>query len=169
MTIFAEFVFTKSFEMEREKCGRKGGQPHRCARQKAIVRPCGSREPTALHLSLDRLSLAGHVLVVSPYTSSRVVGCACTYAARYVSARRYAHRPLRLAMPKRPTGMSADGNLRGGGIEGSSREEFKEQIDRNLSQARPSFFPNAPAFGRDFSEFSLELFRERERERNIVR
>ncbi|CAL1684923.1 unnamed protein product [Lasius platythorax] len=68
-----------------------------------------------------------------PRTRPRVSYRLCVYAARYVSARRYAHRPLRLAMPKRPTGMSADGNLRDGGIEGSSREEFKEQIDRNLS------------------------------------
>lgn len=81
----------------------------------------------SLHLSLDHLSLAGHVLVVSPYTSSRV------RRARYVSPRRAAprrcvyassapvyaarHERARCVMPKRPTGMS-DGNLRAGNIEG---------------------------------------------------
>jgi len=79
------------------------------------------RAHSSLHLSLDHLSLAGHVLVVSPYTSSRV------RRARYVSLRRCVcassarctarYERARCVMPKQPTGMS-DGNLRAGDIEG---------------------------------------------------
>lgn len=42
----------------------------------------------SLHLSLDHLSLAGHVLVVSPYTSSRTVCIAAPVRVRVVCSPR---------------------------------------------------------------------------------
>lgn len=44
----------------------------RTSSSKAIVRPRGSRATAREHLSLDRLSLAEHVHLVSPYTFLRL-------------------------------------------------------------------------------------------------
>lgn len=44
----------------------------RASSSKAIVRPRGSRATAREHLSLDRLSLAEHVHLVSPYTFLRL-------------------------------------------------------------------------------------------------
>lgn len=89
-----------------------------------------------LHLSLDHLSLAGHVLVVSPYTSSRI------RRARYVSP----HHTTPMCVPvvcfyspQTRTVRDAETADRDVGRESAAaisrtgfRKEFKEQIDRNL-------------------------------------
>lgn len=91
----------------------------------------------SLHLSLDHLSLAGHVLVVSPYTSSRirrtryVRAGACTrllLGVRLTTNARGAW--CRNGRPGCRTGICAPAISRAG-----FREEFKEQIDRNLRHA----------------------------------
>lgn len=53
----------------------------RASSSKAIVRPRGSRATAREHLSLDRLSLAEHVHLVSPYTFLRLFSYAGILAA----------------------------------------------------------------------------------------
>jgi len=52
---------------------------------------------SSLHLSLDHLSLAGHVLVVSPYTSSRVAAVRARQHTVRIVVGACTHRPSRLA------------------------------------------------------------------------
>jgi len=148
IAIWALYFFTETHRLFKSTCKAKEGNLVFGARKWLITslrtskgdcpstRKQRAHDGSPLHLSLDHLSLAGHVLVVSPYTSSRIRW----YDARgmYCDVRTHVCRLLLLvanaygawcrnSRPRCRTGICAPAISRAG-----FRKEFKEQIDRNL-------------------------------------